>query len=160
MVDIGYGFFMIKFDNEMDRDKVIEGGPWMVFDNCLAVQLWKPDFVASEVQINKTIVWIRFPSLGMEYYDESVLLALASAVGTLIRVDMKTRDASRGKYARVCVELYLISLWWGGFSSETIGSKWSMKDSNFSVLNPGCMGMSVETVLSMKEKTVLQWRRR
>lgn len=43
----------------------------------------------------------------MEYYDESVLLALASAVGTPIKVDMKTVDAARGKYARVCVEISL-----------------------------------------------------
>lgn len=81
MVDIGHGYYMIKFDLLADREKVIGGGPWMVFDHCLAVQLWKPNFIASHEQVKKTIVWIRFPSLGMEYYDESVLLALASTVG-------------------------------------------------------------------------------
>ncbi|PNY14872.1 ribonuclease H, partial [Trifolium pratense] len=53
------------------------------------------------------MVWIRFPSLGMEYYDESLLLALATAVGTPIKVDIRTLDASRGKFARVCIEIDL-----------------------------------------------------
>lgn len=75
MVDIGNGFFMIKFDLEADREKVISGGPWMIFDHYVAVRPWEADFVSSEVKINKTMVWIRFPSLGMEYYDENVLTA-------------------------------------------------------------------------------------
>lgn len=107
MVDIGHYFFMIKSDLEADKEKVMKGGPWMVYDQCLAVQPWKPDFIASQVEIVRTIVWIRFPSLGMEFYDESVLLALASVVSTPIKVDMQTKDVSRGKYARVCVEIRL-----------------------------------------------------
>jgi len=43
----------------------------------------------------------------MEYYDESVLMALASAVGRPVRVDIKTVDASRAKFARMCVEINL-----------------------------------------------------
>jgi hypothetical protein len=107
MLDVGYGFFMIKFDLEADRDKVISGGPWMIYDNYVAIRPWTKDFISSQVKINKTLVWIRFPSLGLEYYDESLLLALASAVGTPVKVDLHTLDASRGKFARVCIEIDL-----------------------------------------------------
>jgi hypothetical protein len=107
MMDIGYGFFMVKFDLEVDREKVISGGPWMIFDHCVAIRPWTTDFISSQVQINKTLVWIRFPSLGMEYYDESLLLALATAVGRPVKVDIHTLDASRGKFARVCIEIDL-----------------------------------------------------
>jgi hypothetical protein len=107
MLDVGYGFFMIKFDLEADRDKVINGGPWMIYDNYVAIRPWTTDFISSQVKINKTLVWIRFPSLGLEYYDESLLLALASAVGTPVKVDLHTLDVSRGKFARVCIEIDL-----------------------------------------------------
>ncbi|KAK2412313.1 zinc ion binding / nucleic acid binding protein [Trifolium repens] len=107
MLDVGYGFFMIKFDLEADRDKVISGGPWMIYDNYVAIRPWTTDFISSQVKINKTLVWIRFPSLGLEYYDESLLLALASAVGTPVKVDLHTLDVSRGKFARVCIEIDL-----------------------------------------------------
>lgn len=53
----------------------------MIFDHYLAVRPWVSDFVSSEVKIDSTLVWILFPSLSMEYYDENVLMALASAVG-------------------------------------------------------------------------------
>ena len=43
--DIGHGFYMVKFDVEEDRWKVISGGPWMVFDHYLTVRTWSPDFV-------------------------------------------------------------------------------------------------------------------
>ncbi|MCI13168.1 hypothetical protein A2U01_0034284, partial [Trifolium medium] len=107
MLDVGHGFFMIKFDLEADREKVINGGPYMIFDRYVAIRPWTTDFISSQVKINKTLVWIRFPSLGMEYYDESLLLALATAVGTPVKVDMHTLDASRGKFARVCIEIDL-----------------------------------------------------
>lgn len=63
LMDIDHGFFMVKFDRENDRDKVIGGGPWLLFDNCLAVSTWSPDFVSSTAKIEKTLVWVRF--LGM-----------------------------------------------------------------------------------------------
>lgn len=107
IVDVGHGFYMVKFDELGDREKVIGGCPWIIFDHYLAVRPWKPDFIASEIKIDSTMAWIRFPSLGMEYYDKNVLMALASAVGKPIRVDIRTIEASRGKFARVCVELDL-----------------------------------------------------
>jgi hypothetical protein len=79
----------------------------MIMDHYVAIRPWTTDFISSQVKINKTLVWIRFPSLGMEYYDESLLLALATAVGTPVKVDMHTLDASRGKFARVCIEIDL-----------------------------------------------------
>lgn len=42
LLDVGNGFFMAKFDCQEDREKVIGGGPWMVFDHYLAVSTWSP----------------------------------------------------------------------------------------------------------------------
>lgn len=66
--------------------------------------------MASEVKIDKTLVWTRFSYLDMIYYDESFLLALATAVGLRIRVNIRTMEASRGKFARVCIEINLHEL--------------------------------------------------
>lgn len=37
LMDVDNGFYMVKFDLMEDREKVIVGGPWMVFDHYLAV---------------------------------------------------------------------------------------------------------------------------
>ncbi|XP_057432819.1 uncharacterized protein LOC130725624 [Lotus japonicus] len=102
-----HGYFLIQFDLEDDREKAMVGAPWMIYDHYLAVKPWTPDFVDANSTISTTAVWIRIPGLGFQFYDESILLTLASAVGTPIKVDMNTTDTRRGKYARVCVEINL-----------------------------------------------------
>jgi hypothetical protein len=86
---------------------VINGGPWIIYDHILAVSQWFPTFNASTATIDKTMVWIRIPSLNLVYYDESLLWALASMIGTPVKVDLHTLKVARGKFARMCVEIDL-----------------------------------------------------
>nr|KYP73208.1 hypothetical protein KK1_005823 [Cajanus cajan] len=107
LLDVSYGYFMVKFDLEADRDRVMHGGPWMLFDHYLIVRPWSPEFVASATKVDSTPVWVRFPGLGVMFYDESVLLTIASAIGKPIKVDLNTLNMTRGRFARVCVEINL-----------------------------------------------------
>lgn len=107
IVDVDNGFYMVKFDMEVDREKALSGGPWMIYDHYLAVSRWTPDFVSPNAKVDRTTVWIRFPGLNLVYYDESFLLALASAVGKPIKVDRNTLKVERGRFARICVEIDL-----------------------------------------------------
>ncbi|XP_020235439.2 uncharacterized protein LOC109815203 [Cajanus cajan] len=107
LIDISNGFFLVNFDVVADREKVMLGGPWMIFDHYLIVRQWDPDFSALEAKVNKTLVWVRFPGLGMVFYNESVLLTIASAIGKPVKVDRNTLNMNRGRFARVCVEIDL-----------------------------------------------------
>ncbi|GAU49481.1 hypothetical protein TSUD_286190 [Trifolium subterraneum] len=40
LMDVGSAFYMVKFDGEDDKNKVINGGPWMIYDHYLASVLW------------------------------------------------------------------------------------------------------------------------
>lgn len=104
---LGHGFYMVKFDEAEDRTKVISGGPWMVFDHYLSIRLWTPEFNAKQAFIDKTLVWVRVPSLNVLFYDESFLTTLASAIGQPVKVDLYTLRVARGRFARVCVEIDL-----------------------------------------------------
>ncbi|XP_057419027.1 uncharacterized protein LOC130713259 [Lotus japonicus] len=107
MIDVGNGFYMVKFDMKTDRDKVIGGGPWMIFDHYLAVSTWSPEFISPEARVTRTLAWIRIPGLNVVFYDESFLMSVAKVIGTPIRVDMHTLRGDRGRFARICVELDL-----------------------------------------------------
>lgn len=63
---------------------------------------WSPEFTSPEAKVKRTVVWIRFPGLNLVYYDESFLLAMASAIGRPIKVDNNTLRMGRGRFARVC----------------------------------------------------------
>jgi len=105
LMDIGNAFYMVKFDGEDDKNKVINEGPWMIYDQYLAVRQWSPTFNASTAKIDKTMVWIRIPSLNLAFYDESVLWAVASMVGNPVKVDLHTLKVARGRFARMCAEV-------------------------------------------------------
>jgi hypothetical protein len=107
IMDVDNGFYMVKCELLADRDKIMSDGPWMLFDHYLAVARWTPDFASPHAKVEKTLVWIRFPGLNLLYYDESVLLGLASVVGTPVKVDTNTLKVERGRFARICVEIDL-----------------------------------------------------
>ncbi|XP_057432779.1 uncharacterized protein LOC130725578 [Lotus japonicus] len=107
LLDVGNGFFMVKFDVVEDRNKVIGGGPWMIFDHYLAVSTWSAEFISPAAKVKKTLAWIRIPGLNVAFYDESFLMSVAQVIGTPIRVDINTLRGERGRFARICVELDL-----------------------------------------------------
>ena len=63
MLHIGNGYFTVKFDSKEDRTKVIQEGPWIIFDHYLMVKTWTRNSVFPKAKIQKTMVWICFPSL-------------------------------------------------------------------------------------------------
>jgi len=106
-MDVGNSFFMVKFDGEEDKIKVINEGLWMIFDHYLVVRQWSSTLNATTAKIDKAMVWIHIPSLNIVYYDGSVLWDLASMVGTPVKVDLHTLRVVRGRFVRVCVEIDL-----------------------------------------------------
>jgi len=98
LMDMGHGFFMVKFNQEMDRIKVMNDEPYMIFDHYLTFRTWSPSFVSTTAKINWTLVWARIPELNFVFYDEGFLLALGLALGTPIKVDINTVNVTRGKF--------------------------------------------------------------
>ena len=106
-MDIGNGYFMMKFDNQDDREKVIKDGPWMINDHYLAVKKWSLGFNHQDNCFNHTMVWVHFPSLNLMYYNEQIIKRVALGIGKLVKINMTTQSVARGRYARVCVEIDL-----------------------------------------------------
>lgn len=107
VVDLGEDFYLVKFWIEDDLSFVLHGGPWLIFDHYLTIRKWQPDFDPSKASIERVAVWVRFPSLPIEYYDSSFMKWIKNVMGNSVRVDSTTEGKSRGKYARLCVEVDL-----------------------------------------------------
>ena len=108
VLDVDNGTFLVKFESMDDREKALSSGPWMIYDHYLAVSQWYPGCVKKGTEVTKATVWIRLPGLDVLYYDEVMLKLIASVIGTPVRVDPNTLAISRGRYARVCVEVDLL----------------------------------------------------
>ncbi|OMP01255.1 reverse transcriptase [Corchorus capsularis] len=105
LVDLGMGYFLVRFASTDDLAFAMEEGPWTIFGHYLTVRPWVPDFNPSTATIDSTMVWVRFPGLPMEYYHPRLLMALGNTVGKAVSAYINTRHASRGRFARVCVEV-------------------------------------------------------
>ena len=59
VLGVGNGYFLVKFDLQEDRERVISDGPWMLQDHYLAVKRWSPSFNLCDACFGHTLVWIR-----------------------------------------------------------------------------------------------------
>ncbi|KAF3969100.1 hypothetical protein CMV_007073 [Castanea mollissima] len=80
-VDLGKDSFLIKFSEDSDYEKVLQGGPWFIEKHFLAIKPWEPYFKASKSTFSFVAVWIRFPELPIEFYDPLVLREIGSTIG-------------------------------------------------------------------------------
>ncbi|KAF7823296.1 uncharacterized protein G2W53_021440 [Senna tora] len=99
---IGFKFLFRKVNQEF----ALTGGPWIVLDHCLIVRPWTSLFDPDE-KVQKLATWVHLPDLPIELYDDKFLFRLGHHIGKVIRIDVNTSLQSRGKYARMCVELDL-----------------------------------------------------
>ena len=106
-VDLGLGFFLVKFESRKDFEEVLRNGPWFIGEHFLSIRPWVPDFRASEASVSSVVVWVRLPELPVEYYHKDSLMHIGSGLGPVLRVDFNTASGTRGRFARLCIQLDL-----------------------------------------------------
>ncbi|XP_019447287.1 PREDICTED: uncharacterized protein LOC109350510 [Lupinus angustifolius] len=107
LMDIDNGFFMVKFDFAPSRNKVMEGGPWMIFDHYVAISKWTSKFDSTTTIVTKTLVWIKFTRLNMFFMINIFFYPLSILFGRLVKIDNNTLKFARGRFARICLEIDL-----------------------------------------------------
>lgn len=70
----------------------------------MSVQSWNPEFDPFKDKIKRMMVWVRFSYLPFVYYDVNVLYKIGNLLGKALNMDKTAKMASKGKFARFCVE--------------------------------------------------------
>ncbi|KAL4359393.1 hypothetical protein AHAS_Ahas08G0072900 [Arachis hypogaea] len=99
--------FFIRFHAHEDYAYALFEGPWMITDHYLLVQRWRPLFFSHEMGIQKVAVWVCIPNLLAELYNRFFLGKVGNSLGTMLKINGHTSIHSRGKFARICVEVDL-----------------------------------------------------
>ena len=98
-IDLGHGFFLIKFSLNEDHTKVLKGGPWFVVGHYLSIRGWELNFRLETANLSSIAVWVRLPGLPIEYYEVSVLRDIRKAIGLVTTLE------TRRRFARLCVQV-------------------------------------------------------
>ncbi|XP_057738256.1 uncharacterized protein LOC130955425 [Arachis stenosperma] len=107
IIDMDRDYFLVHFSDEEDYTHALLGGPWMIAGHYLIVQRWRLFFLSSESAVRKIAAWIRIPNLPIELYNHHFLWRVGSTIGNMLKIDKTTSIQSRGKFARICVEIDL-----------------------------------------------------
>lgn len=107
LTDLEDGYFIVRFFSPPDYLHVLEGGPWIILGHYLTVMKWRLKFRPVDEKMSKTLVWVRFSGILPELLEEEILSSMGDMLGRTIRVDNTSLSGTRGKFARVCVELDL-----------------------------------------------------
>ncbi|KAF7831394.1 uncharacterized protein G2W53_013727 [Senna tora] len=151
LVDLGNEYFLAKFDTYSDREFALTGGPWIVLDHCLIVRPWTSLFDPEE-KVQKLATWVHLPDLPIELYDDKFLFRLGHYIGKVIRIDVNTSLQSRGKYARLYVELDLSQPLLSQYCVHGIVRKIEYEGLHFICFECGTYGHDIEHCRIWKEK--------
>lgn len=103
------GRCLFKFKNDEGMESVLDQGPWVVNNKPLFVQKWDPVLGMEKVEATKIPLLAELNNVPLEAWTEDGISALASSLGTPIRMDNVTAQVcqsgmGRAEYTRVLVE--------------------------------------------------------
>ncbi|MBA0750494.1 hypothetical protein Gogos_001905 [Gossypium gossypioides] len=107
LMDIENGFFLAKFVNKIDYEKVLSEGPWIIFGQYLTVQPWTVSFDRTQTFLSMVMSWIRFSGLLGYMYKCKILVEIGGLVGKVTKLDMDTDNRVRDRFARMGVYVTL-----------------------------------------------------
>ncbi|XP_072058356.1 uncharacterized protein [Arachis hypogaea] len=107
VIDMDRDYFLVHFSDEENYSHALLDGPWMIAGHYLIVQRWRPFFLTSESAVKKIAAWVRILNLPIELYNHRFLWRIRSAIGTMLKIDRATSIHSRGRFARICIEIDL-----------------------------------------------------
>ncbi|KAG9444337.1 hypothetical protein H6P81_015677 [Aristolochia fimbriata] len=96
---------LVRLENDDDMLLVWTRQKWIIDGHLMKVFKWSLQF--SEKEASLAAVWVSFPFLPVVFFQEDLLLSIASFVGKVIAVDGQTRNLRRTDVARVWVEVDL-----------------------------------------------------
>ncbi|GLJ53124.1 hypothetical protein SUGI_1132030 [Cryptomeria japonica] len=94
-------FFTIVFALEEDRNKVLQGGVWMIDGSPFYIQIWVSNFNMLLCSSYKSPIGIRLYNFPIKYWNDECLDKIGHSLGMLLEVDEDISDGDLYVFARM-----------------------------------------------------------
>ncbi|XP_075091784.1 uncharacterized protein LOC142171953 [Nicotiana tabacum] len=91
-----------------DRDGVLYSGPYMMNSKSVIVKMWNADFDFNDDGLKTIPLWIQFPNLPLNCWEDDSLSIIGSTLGVPLYADACTKKVECIAYARILVEIDII----------------------------------------------------
>ena len=148
-IDLSLDYFLIRFRLKEDYWKVLNKGPWFIGQQFLTMRQWYPSFKPSKAKLTSTAIWARLLKLPIKFYDNSILQRIVNQLGNLLKIDARTIDNVKGRFARLCIQVDLdsplISKIWIGSLTQPV----QYDGISFICFECGCIGHQSASYLAI-----------
>jgi hypothetical protein len=104
---LGENLFIVEFDNEWDKARVLEGKPWLFYECLVSVVDFDGTTPPSQMVFDRATFWIRMYNPPLACMGKEIGLKIARSMGYVEEVDVIDDEAGWGEYLRVRVMLDL-----------------------------------------------------
>jgi hypothetical protein len=88
------GFFFFRFADKKGMLDVLEGGPWLVRNKPIFLNVWSPASKLKKEDIQQVAVWVKFHDVPLAAYSDDGLSMMAKKVGKPKLLDTYRDDVS------------------------------------------------------------------
>lgn len=104
LIHIAPGFYYtVKFEDAEDCSHVLKSSTYSYFGKLLMVFKWRPGYEFDKVRATRVQFWVKLFNLEMEMWSNEGLSRIASYLGDLIRLDIRTANKTVTRFARVLI---------------------------------------------------------
>lgn len=96
---------MVRFKSIEDRDEVLYSGPHVMNNKPIIVKVWFADFDFNKEVLQTISVWVKYPNLLLNCWENKSLRRISSGLGIPLYADTCTTQIDQISYARVLVEV-------------------------------------------------------
>ncbi|XP_068487128.1 uncharacterized protein [Phaseolus vulgaris] len=108
-IPLGKGFYEFEFASIEDMRWALGMGSLKLSPGLLRLFAWTKDFVPATMRSTKAQTWVRIYHLPLEYWKPRTIFFIVRGLGTLLSLDEHTMRKNRGMFARVLMDIDLLS---------------------------------------------------
>ncbi|XBH92868.1 hypothetical protein VPH35_083911 [Triticum aestivum] len=95
---VGDNLFVAEFINKMDRDRVLEGSPWMVGKHVVLLKFFDPNVHPLQVEFKTLSIWARIMALPLRLMKAKPGMEFVKPIGRIERVESNVEGRCSGAF--------------------------------------------------------------
>ncbi|XP_070038280.1 uncharacterized protein [Nicotiana tomentosiformis] len=99
------GIVLVRFDTELGKNEVIQGGIYHFDNKTFIVKAWSPDMKFIREELCTVPIWVKLPGLDFKYWSPKGLSKIGNLIGKPLMVDQNTEKKMGLNFAILLIEV-------------------------------------------------------
>ncbi|KAH0706289.1 hypothetical protein KY289_011365 [Solanum tuberosum] len=94
-------YFLVRFANMDDRNKVLYSGPHFLDNQPIIVKVWSPEFHFNKEVLQTVPIWVKYPNLPLSCWSKDSLMLIEMNVDRELPRELKVEDPNGWVFEQV-----------------------------------------------------------